>query len=232
MRPPRLPHPPGQPSRGFSLVELLIAMALGLFLVGQGLAMLGTHLLESRHVTLQARLVQDLRSAALALARDLRRAGHWGDAEAGMYQDDTPARANPYQALAPGSAASDAARMHYSRDETENHRIDANEAFGYRLRNRGIDVLLGGSWQTITDAGSVRVTALQVTPDISETELPGLCERPCPDPAPDASTCPPRIRVTRLDIEISGESPALTGVSRTLRTSARVRNDAVIGACP
>lgn len=218
--------------RGLSLVELLVALALGLFLVWQGLTLLTVHLLENRDLTLQARLTQDLRSAALALARDVRRAGHWGEADAGLARGETPARANPYLALAPEAAASDSVRLRYSRDATENHRVDANEEFGYRLRNHAVDVLLGGSWQTLTDAGSVRITALRVTPRSVEIEQPGLCERPCP-PVPAAGTaCPPRARVSHLTIEISGQSPRDPSLQRTLRTSARVRNDGISGACP
>lgn len=219
-------------ARGISLVELLVALALGLFLLGQGLVLLTLHLMEHRDLTLQARLVQDLRSAALALARDLRRAGHWGNADDGLWRDDAPARSNPYRALAPEGAASDSARLHYSRDAVENDRVDTNEAFGYRLRNQAVDVLLGGSWQTLTDPASVRVTGLRVTPETSELEQPGLCDRPCPASAPAAAACPPRVRVSHLTIEITGMSPADASVQRTLRTSARVRNDAVIGACP
>ena len=219
-------------ARGLSLVELLIGLALGLFLVGQGLAMLAAHLLESRDLTVQARLAQDLRSAALALARDLRRAGHWGHAEAGIRLDETPARPNPYRALAPESAASDAVQLHYSRDATENDRVDSNEEFGYRLRNRAVDVLLGGGWQTLTDVGTIRITALRVTPNTTDIEMPALCELPCPEASPEAASCPPRVRVSHLEVEITGESPALPGVTRTVRTAAKVRNDAVIGACP
>lgn len=217
--------------RGLSLVELLVALALGLFLVWQGLALLTTHLLENRDLTRQARLTQDLRSAALALARDLRRAGYWGDAESGLRLEDAPARANPYQELAPASTTSDFVRLRYSRDATENHRVDPNEEFGYRLRDHAVDVLLGGGWQTLTDAASVRITRLQITPHTVEVAQPGLCERPCPADA-DPVACPPRVRVSHLTVEISGESPTDPALRRSVRTSAWVRNDAVVGACP
>lgn len=220
--------------RGLSLVELLIGTALGLFLVATGLALLTSHLHENRSIVLEARLMQELRAASDAIARDLRRAGHWGDAGAGLWRGDTPPRPNPYQALQPDSAASDALRIHFSRDDTENHQLDANERFGFRLRNQGIDILLGeGNWQAMTDTGTLLVTALRLAPRFTVVSLP--CDRACPavDPTAVAPTpCPPRLEVRLYDIVLSGQSPTDARVQRSLQTSVRVRNDAVIGQCP
>ena len=67
--------------RGLSLVELLVGLALGLLVVAGGAALLARqHLREHRALLLEARLMQDLRTAADLVARDLRRAGYWGDA--------------------------------------------------------------------------------------------------------------------------------------------------------
>lgn len=220
--------------RGLSLVELLIGTALGLFIVATGLALLTSHLHENRSIVLEARLMQELRAASDAIARDLRRAGHWGEAGAGLWRGDTPARSNPYQALQPDRAASDAVRIHFSRDDTENHQLDANERFGFRLRNQGIDILLGeGNWQALTDPGTVLVTELRLTPHGSTVSLP--CDRACPpvDPAAAPATpCPPRLEVRLYSVELSGRSPTDARVQRSLQTSVRVRNDAVVGLCP
>lgn len=220
--------------RGLSLVELLVGTALGLFIVSAGLALLTGHLHENRSLVLEARLMQDLRAASDAITRDLRRAGHWGDAGAGLWRGETPARANPYLALPPDDAASDAVRVHYSRDNAENHHRDANETFGFRLREQGIDMLLGeGNWQALTDPGTVQVTALRLTPHSSVVSLP--CDRSCPpaDPAASpAAVCPPRLQVRLYTVELSGRSPADPRLQRSLHTSVRVRNDAVIGQCP
>lgn len=116
--------------RGLTLVELLVGLALGLLVLAAGALLLTQHLREHRALLLEARLMQDLRTAADLVARDLRRAGHWGDAAAGVWSTTETQRANPYAALAPDAAASDAASFAYSRDTTENHVLDSNEQFG------------------------------------------------------------------------------------------------------
>ena len=219
--------------RGLSLIELLIGLALGLFIVSTGLALLTSHLHENRHLILEARLTQDLRAASEALARDLRRAGHWGDAAAGLWHREAAARANPYQAMLPAAAASDAVRLRYSRDAVENHQLDDNEEFGFRWRNQGIDLLLGnGNWQALTDPGTLLVTALRLTPHTSEIVQTAPCERSCPPAAPGSAECPPRLQVRLYSLEISAQSPIDPRVQRSVSTSVRVRNDAVVGQCP
>ncbi len=217
---------------GFSLVELLIGLALGLFILSNGLLLLASHLNENRMLVLEARLMQDLRGAATAIARDLRRAGHWGDAGAAIWQEGASVRSNPYQDISSVAATPDTVRLRYSRDSHENNLVDSNEEFGFRLRNQAIDTMLGGSWQSLTDVTTVRVTAFRLTSISSDVEQPELCEKACPPSGPGAAECPPRLQIRRFAIEISGESPADPKIKRSIQTSARVRNDAIFGACP
>lgn len=239
MTPPCLSRGPGRPgrrpcrprSRGLTLVELLIGTALSLFIVSTGLALLTSHLHDHRHLVLEARLMQDLRAASDALTRDLRRAGHWGGATAALWRADTPVRTNPYQAIAQTAGRSDTLELSYSRDATENHGLDDNERFGVRLRNQGIDILLGdGNWQALTDPATVLVTALEIRPGVHDVQAP--CDLPCPPAAPGAPPCPPRLQVRQVALTLTGRSPVDTRVQRTLQTSVRVRNDAVSGRCP
>ena len=216
-------------SAGFSLIELLVGLASGLFVVAAAIGLLTSHLQENRALVVETRLMQELRSAADRITRDLRRAGYWGDATAAVWQPDSASRVNPYLALAPTAAASNSASFRYSRDPTENQAVDLNEEFGYRLRNGNIEVLLGGSWQTLTDSGTLVVTAFNVSPQVNEQPLEQLCSRPCPtEPAGD---CPPRLQVRRLDLQISARSAVDSRVVRTLQSSVRLRNDALTGAC-
>jgi len=138
--------------------------------------------------------------------------------------------ANPYAALSPVAAASDAASFRYSRDTVENHAVDSNEEFGLRLRNGAIELLLGaGNWQSLTDAGTLRVTRFSVTPTTQELSLQAHCTAAC---AAGSTTCPPRQQVRSLAVVVTARSAADASVVRSLRSDVRVRNDAVIGACP
>lgn len=229
--PPHRPPPAANAQRGLTLIDTLIGLALGLFVISNGLLLLASHLNDHRMLVLEARLTQDLRTAAAAIARDLRRAGYWGDATA-AFQADADGRDNPYQAVTIAAAITDGLRLQYSRDAAENGAVDANEAFGFRLRNGSIDTLLGGSWQTLTDPATVRVTALRLTPTTREVTATALCDKPCPPAAPGSAVCPPQVQVRQVQVELSGESPADPAIRRTLQASARIRNDALVGACP
>lgn len=216
-------------ARGFTLVEVLVGLALALLVVAGGSALLTSQIREHRALVLEARLMQDMRTAADLIARDLRRAGYWGDAGAGVWSAVAPARLNPYVALAPDGAASDAASLRYSRDAIENHVVDGNEQFGFRLRNRAIEIQLGsGNWQALTDATLLAVTEFVITPQQGVIDLGAACPIPCP---PEGETCP-RQQVRSLALQISAHALADAAVTRTVQAQVRVRNDASSGACP
>jgi len=213
------------------MVELLVGMAGSLFVAAATAQLLVTHLHENRALIAETRVTQELRHAADLVVRELRRAGHWGDAGAGIRLGGAEdARSNPYTAIAPDAAASDAMAFRFSRDETENHQVDSADRFGFRLHDGVIEMQLGGAnWQAVTDAGSLRVTSFTLTPVVQRIDLGALCSRPCP---PDSTSCPPRQEVRRVDIAIGGERPGDASVVRNLRASVRLRNDNVTGACP
>lgn len=217
------------PQRGFTLVELLVGLALALVVVAAATLLLARQAREQRALVVEARLMQDLRASADLVARDLRRAAHWGDAGAGVWTASVAPRVNPYAAQAPASAASDAASYAYSRDATENHALDANEQFGLRLRNRAIELQLGaGNWQALTDATLIEITALEITPVVEEIDLGALCAKAC---AVGDAACPPRQLVRSLTVRISARAAADPAVTRSLASRVRLRNDVVVGAC-
>ena len=208
--------------RGLSLIELMIAITVALFIAAAGGSMLVGQLREHRALALEARLTQDLRTAADVITRDLRRAGYWGNAGA-------VAGANPYAALTPETAAADAVSLRYSMDATENNVVDGNEQFGFRLRAGVIELQLGaGNWQALTDAGTLTITAFSVTPTVQDVSLASFCASPC---SSGSTTCPPHQQVRSLAVVISARLVSDARVIRTVRSDARVRADAVVGTC-
>jgi len=215
--------------RGFTLVELMIGLAVGLFVVGSASGLLAARLREHKAMLVEARLMQDLRTSMDIVTRDLRRTGYWGQATAAMHAA-SPA-SNPYLSLAPASAASDAVSFQLSRDEVENNRLDDNEQFGFRLRKGVLDMLIGsGSWQALTDAGTLNVTAFTVTPTVREQALAtDLCDTPCPV---GVAACGPTLQQRSLAVSITARAGADSRIVRTLTSEVRLRNDAIAGACP
>ena len=209
---------------GLSLVELMVGLALGLLITAAGLSLLASQWREHRSATAAMRLMQELRSAADIITRDLRRAGHWGEPVAGT--------ANPYAAFAPQAAASDAASFAFSRDSTENQLLDGNEQFGLRLRNGAIELLLGsGGWQALTDAGTLVVTEFSVQPTLQSEPLIEHCATACAPSAPGMA-CGPRLEQRSVAIRITARAADDPALVRRLSSQVQLRNPTVAGACP
>jgi prepilin peptidase dependent protein B len=217
-------------SRGLSIIELLVGTAIGLIVAAAAAAVVSSNVHESRRLQLEARLMQELRSTAGIVARDLRRAGYWAASASGVRGEAASAPAlNPHRALSPQGAASDAVRLSFSREAGDDLALDDHEQFGFRLRNGAIEVQLGSAnWQTISDAGTLLVTAFDVEPVVDLIDLQPFCERAC---AAGSTTCPPRQQVRSFALSIEARSTVDPAVVRSLRSSVRVRNDAVVGSC-
>jgi prepilin peptidase dependent protein B len=215
---------------GLSIVELMVGITIALLVAAAGVTLFASQLREHRSLLLEARLMQDLRTAADLVTRDLRRAGYWGAAADGVWAAGASSvAANPYAAVAPDTAASDAASFRYSRDAAENHAVDSHEEFGFRLRRGAIEMQLGaGNWQALTDTGTLIVTQFSVTPTVQQVSLESFCARPCP---PAGGACPPQQQVRSLAIVVSGRLAGDAAVTRSVRSTVRLRNDAVTGAC-
>ena len=213
------------------MVELLVGLAVGLFIAAAGVTLMAGNLRENRALMLESRLMQDLRTASDIITRDLRRAGYWAGAVAAVQVPvGMAAPANPYVAVTPSAAASDAVSFAFSRDATENHSLDSNEQFGFRLRRGVIEMQLGsGNWQALTDANTVVVSEFRVVPSVQDIDLSNQCTRACV--AGDAS-CPPRQQVRSLSVSIAARSSADARVQRSLNSSVRLRNDSITGSCP
>jgi prepilin peptidase dependent protein B len=216
--------------RGMSLIDLLMSVTIALFIALAGTTLLAANLREDRSLLLEARLMQDLRTATDVVTRDLRRAGYW----AGAARSGDASIANPYSAVSPTAGPSDTVTFQYSRDDTENNAVDINEQFGFRLHNAAIEIQLGnGNWQALTDAQNLRVTAFTVTPNVQDIALQAFCASACTsiETSRTGSTCPPHQQVRSLDVIIKASLAADVRVVRTLRSTVRLRNDAIVGSC-
>jgi type IV pilus assembly protein PilW len=215
--------------RGFSLIELMVGVTIGLIVVIAGVALLAISLRESRQLLLEARLSQELRAASDLIARDLRRAGYWGSANEGVALfGESSIAANPYAPTWPEGAALDVINFQYSQG-AENNAVDSKEQFGFRLRAGVLEMHFGGSgWQAMTDIRSFDVTAFSITPTVRRIDLGNFCANPCP---PSAINCPPRQEIRSLAVTLEGRLPGVVAVTRNAQSQIRLRNDTIVGAC-
>lgn len=229
-------------SRGITIVELLIGVAIGLFILVGVSELFVRNITNSRRILVEARINQDLRSTMDLITRDLRRAAYWGDAINGIQASgaNSATMVNPYNVVTP--TGTNQISYAYSRDATENNVLNSStEQFGFRLdtTNHAIQMYVGDAWQTITntDILSIPNGGFTITPVETSVDIRAACAKTCvdailPPAVPTAADNCPRIQVRTYNIVLTGNSKSDLAVSRTLRSQVRVRNDALAGSCP
>jgi prepilin peptidase dependent protein B len=216
---------------GLSLIEMLVGITISLFILAVAAGTFVTNISNTRKLLLEARVNQELRTAMDVIARDLRRGAYWGNSLNGTLPIGTTlaTQANPYSAVA--ATGTTQINYAYTRDATENDALDASaEQFGIKLdtTTHALQMLIGGSWQALTNSDVVTIAddGFTITPTETAIDIRRSCATTC-----SATTCP-RVMVRTYDVSLTGVSKSDAGVSRTLQTQVRVRNDAVAGICP
>jgi len=187
---------------GFTLIELMIAMMLGLIVIGGALSIYISTIKSSSDVVKSARLNYDLDSVMQLMVNDIRRAGYWGGAVAGsdatnnnFTQVPTVATATDIQirnVAAPTTAVSEGNCILYTYDGANGDGVvDTNEYYGFRLngveleiRTTGTAATAGdcdgdGQWENIIDENKVEITDLQfslspIAAIVGPPAIPGL----------------------------------------------------------
>lgn len=217
--------------RGFSIVELLVGVAIGLFILTGASLLYVNNLGNSRMLLAQARMDQDLRSAMDLITRDLRRGAYWVDSLKGTTTTASAATPNTYAAVTVSGSAS-AATIAYSYDDSDSATTGLNErTFGFRLTSTNpsvgrIEMDIGsGNWQAVTDLNIMSITAFAITETATAIDVSTACTTIC------AGAACPSITVRTYNIVLTGRSRVDPAMVRTLQSQVRVRNDAIAGAC-
>lgn len=213
---------------GLSLVELLVGVAIGLFVVAGAALLVSNQLGDNRRLMLEMQIQQDLRAAADIIVRDLRRSGYWGAAQTGVWHGGAVAvSTNPYTAMTPASGvAATEVTFDYSRG-VENGAVDATDHAGFKLDGGVIKMKVGDVWQPLTDDRTLTITGFQVTLTTQEVGL--SCFKVC---AVGAVNCPPSQSLREVAVVINGRAANDASVQRSVRSNVRLRNDVVTGSCP
>lgn len=231
--------------QGFSLIELMVGIAVGMIVVaGAGLMMMN-QLADHRRLTLETQVQQDLRAVADLILRDLRRAGARALPQNGLWSaGPTSVTPNAYAELIL-SAHEDGPVLEYSYSRHKNRtQADAaliadseddalnssTEQFGFKVEDGGIlKFRLGDRWQPLTDKNVLIITAFNIALNEQQLALADLCRTTCPA---GSETCPPRQTLRRFDVTLTGHAVHDAKVERTLKVTSRVRNDQITGSCP
>jgi prepilin peptidase dependent protein B len=238
---------PARHQRGMTLVELMVGIAVGLFVVAGATKLLVDNLTNNRRMLVETRVNQDLRSAADLIVRDLRRAGYWQGASAVV----TGATVlNPYSAIANTTTDLTTGELTFTYDRDGNSIVDNGDRSGFRVNTGMLQILNGANgWQPVTDSGSMEIVApatLTVTTKtvVLSSSCPCLTTLACTpgsfkDPDPDTGATGinyatrPRVTVHDYELRLTGRAPSPnTNVRRSIRETVRVRNDEPSGTCP
>lgn len=207
---------------GFTLVELLITMLIGLFILSAVTTMLVSSNQTSVDTLRMIRMQQELRAVMNLMTSDLRRAGFNG----GSASLIGTGSASPFSISEPTTASPTGTCILYSYDQSGNSAasptnydgtVNGTENYGFRLdsgdgaverRQAGAGCSAGG-WQNLTDENVVKVTGLQFTRSDSV-----VCN----------GTTQGAI-VVWLSITLTGELVNDATVSRTLTERVRTRSE-------
>jgi Tfp pilus assembly protein FimT len=208
-------------ARGLSLVELLVGIAVGLFIVAAATVLVTGQLGENRRLMLDTQLQQDLRATADIITRELRRVGAWRDAQNGIAYANTAAQQNNFATMTPSAEGTyDDVSFFYDRSVTE------QGPWGFRLNTATgvIQTRLGPSvaWQDLTDRNVMLVTSFAIEVQREDEQvLP--CPRLCP--VTNDTSCWPVLQVRNFVLSIQARSRADASITRRIQSIARARND-------
>lgn len=212
---------------GLSLVELLVGITVGLFIVAAAAMLMATQLGENRKLLLETQLQQDLRATVDIITREVRRAGYWKDAENGVWSPSANPTANTFSEV----KISGGTRVEYGYTKPDG----APVPFQYRLDNGVIKTILASntSEQDLTDNKVMFVKKLEIA-QVTSSAVILSCPKSCPAPSvpPNApfttvNWCWPTFEIREILVKITGKSLSDVAVERTVSTRTRLRNDHV-----
>ena len=213
---------PARRQQGLSIVEMMVGVAVGLFVVAAATTVSVTQITENRRLMLETQLHQDMRATTDIVTRELRRASFYFAAPESIWINDasTPAT-NPSRTITPsGGAGAQTVGFSYDRAPT------VNGPFGFRYSGGnkvGSQLFSGSVWQDLTDSNTMNVKRFWVDSGSEES-----AKIPCPKLCPDGTTeCWPTVSVREYVISITAEAKSDAGVARAMSSRVRIRNDAV-----
>lgn len=209
---------------GLTLIDLLLGMALGLFLCATAGALLLSQLREHKHLLAETLLQQDLRNAMAVIQHEIRRAGAEVAAHelvpspgAGPRLPRTAVAVGVLQAGLPASGATTGDGLLLNFDRAAGASATQQVDRGFRLSQGQLQYLLEHTWQPWSNSQTVRFTALTVR--LARQRIKGLC------PCKSTTACPAALQQLSIDLALTGQSRLDPQTVRSLSSTVRVRND-------
>jgi prepilin-type N-terminal cleavage/methylation domain-containing protein len=236
--------------RGFSLIELMIAMVAGLIVIGAVLAFALASFRANAEYVQSTRLNQELRNSLDLVSRELRRAGYDDAALAMLGSGTISALAGldlPVDSQIDAGPPATYSCVIYAYDRAGGTAgaldVANGEVRGLRLGEREINGRLVGVLEYAESSGATQPACDGDEPDYSTFPVACSSSTWCPLSDPSTinitafvladrralvgSTAGEQLQTRYLDVEITGEALGSADYTRTVRSSIRVRSDCV-----
>lgn len=201
---------------GFSLVELMVAITIGLFILLGLTSFLSNNLRSSAQLAASTRLNQEMRSIMTLMSRDIRRAGYWGNATSGIGVT-VALFDNPFDDV----NVSTAGCILYNYDLNADGSLTGSEQFGFLLDNGTIRARSSSSgspscaassdWQPLSDPNTVTYTALTFSISATKNYITG--------------TSGPNSTQRIVTVTLTGSLKSDSTVKQTLTEQIKIEND-------
>lgn len=229
---------------GFTLIEIMIAMLLGIIVVTSVFSIYISSIRGSTDITNSARLNYDLDSVTQLMTNDIKRAGYWSQANTGSDAKQnifTIGNANIIIAEKTGETANSCILYTYE-GETANDTVDTNEYYGFRLNGTGIDMRFSvnnianatcndGNWENIINTNKVTITTLTFSNANYKclNLTTGVAyNTPCASvTTANLATGANAVETRQIDIAIQGNVVGDTPVTKSLASIVKIRNDRI-----
>ncbi|WP_031434277.1 PilW family protein [Methylomarinum vadi] len=192
---------------GLTLIEILIALVLGLLVIGTTITLYIMTVKSSNDTLQSTRLNHDLDSVLSLMMNDIKRAGYWGNAVINADSRNNPFTVNPTTDIqirnlaAPTTVADPGNCILYSYDANDDGVVDNNEHYGFRLSNNSIDIRKSGvtndncndagndDWEEIVVGDELNITNLQFSMlPLGALNATTRCMNFSPDPSTSFNT--------------------------------------------
>lgn len=205
---------------GFSLIELMIGITVGLFiLLGASSLMVG-QISDHRRLLLETRTEQDMRIVAEQIKFDLKQISNWDEPTLGVWSEINPVpQANPYAEVTISESGTSLVYDYW--------RISTKQTAGFKLDGSTLRRFDGVTWNPITDPETLTVTDFQVAMKVTRRGMESLCEVPCDG----AANCPPALEVRELTVNVKAQATHDERVKRDFDVHVRLPSDRFVGAC-
>jgi len=166
-----------QNQQGYTLVELIIASAIGLVSVTTLASFVGMGIGMNAQALLRSRLVEEVNMIASLIEREVKRAGYSATSERQLL-GQTPLVFSNHFTLSAFHDEPESSCILYSYDADENGIQDTDngsELFGFRLHDKAIEIRQGGAscddggWHDLSDPQQIEITQFEGSLDSAIT---------------------------------------------------------------